>query len=237
MANPLVMFEEASGPVVATAIHAGHAVRHEVAERLALDEATRLREEDPFTGMLAAVAPTWLVPVRSRFEVDLNRPREQAVYRGPDDAWGLDVWCEPCAEDLIARSLAEYDEFYDLLGRVLRERERRHGRFVVLDVHSYNHRRSGPDGPAADPALHPDINVGTGSLDRARWGPLVDRFCADLAACRVRGHPLDVRENVVFMGGEMAAWIHRSFPATGCALAVEFKKTFMDAWMTRTWPS
>jgi N-formylglutamate deformylase len=233
MNESLVMLHEESGPVVATAIHAGHAVRPEVAERLAVDEATRLREEDPFTAGLAAVAPTWLVPLKSRFEVDLNRPRDEAVYRGPGDAWGLEVWCEPCDEELIARSLAEYDAFYALLERVLREREGRHGRFVLLDVHSYNHRRQGADGPAADPALSPEINVGTGTLDRARWGDLVDRFCADLAACRVRGHALDVRENVAFMGGEMAAWVHRTFPATGCALAIEVKKTFMDEWSGR----
>jgi len=233
MSDRLVKIHEEIGPVVATAIHDGHAVRHEVAKRLALDEATRLREEDPFTGTLAAVAPTWLVPVRSRFEVDLNRPRDQAVYRGPDDAWDLDVWSEPFAEPLIERSLAEYDAFYALLERVLRERERRHGCFVLLDLHSYNYRREGADAPPADPALHPEVNVGTGMVDRARWGALIDRFCADLAACRVRGHPLDVRENVAFMGGEMAAWVHRTFPATGCALAIELKKTFMDEWSGR----
>ena len=233
MDDHLVMLHEESGPVVATAIHDGHAVRPEVAKRLALDEATRLREEDPFTGRLAAVAPTWLVPRRSRFEVDLNRPRDRAVYREPCDAWDLEVWCEPCEEELIARSLAQYDAFYALLERVLRERERRHGCFVVLDLHSYNHRREGADGPAADPALNPEINVGTGTIDRARWGALVDRFCADLAACRVRGHALDVRENVKFMGGEMPAWVHRTFPATGCALAIEIKKTFMDEWSGR----
>jgi N-formylglutamate deformylase len=233
MGNPLVMLHEESGPVVATAIHAGHAVRPEVARKLAIDEATRLREEDPFTARLAAVAPTWIVPVRSRFEVDLNRPRDHAVYRGPDDAWDLKVWCEPCEDELIARSLGEYDAFYGLLERVLRERERRHGRFVLLDVHSYNHRREGADGPAGDPALNPEINVGTGTVDRARWGALIDRFCADLAACRVRGHALDVRENVAFMGGELTAWVHRTFPATGCALAIEVKKTFMDEWSGR----
>jgi N-formylglutamate deformylase len=233
MVDPLVMLQEESGPVVATAIHDGHAVRDEVARKLALDEATRLREEDPFTGRLAKVAPTWLVPIRSRFEVDLNRPRDQAVYRCSDDAWGLELWTEPCGEELFARSLAQYDSFYALLERVLRERERRHGRFVVLDVHSYNHRRGGADGPAADPATNPEVNVGTRTVDRARWGALVDRFCADLSACQVRGHALDVRENVAFMGGEMSAWIHRTFPATGCALAIELKKTFMDEWSGR----
>src|ERR687884_306413 len=57
---------------------------------------------------------------------------------------------------------------------------RRGQRFVVLDLHSYNHRRSGPEAPPADPAGNPEINVGTGSLDRERWGPLVDRFADDL---------------------------------------------------------
>jgi N-formylglutamate deformylase len=233
MDDPLVVLHEECGPVVATAIHDGHGLRPEVAGRLAIDEATRLREEDPYTGRLAAVAPTWMVPVRSRFEVDLNRPRDRAVYREPRDAWNLEVWSEPCDEELIARSLTQYDAFYVLLERVLRERERRNGRFVVLDLHSYNHQREGADGATADPALNPEINVGTGTVDRARWGALVDRFCADLSARRVRGHALDVRENVKFRGGAMAAWIHRTFPTTGCALAIEIKKTFMDEWSGR----
>ena len=225
MSDHLVMLHEESGPVVATAIHDGHAVRHEVAKKLALDEATRLREEDPFTAQLAAVAPTWLVPVRSRFEVDLNRPRDQAVYRGPDDAWDLDVWCEPCEEELIARSLAEYDAFYALLERVLRERERRYGHFVVLDLHSYNHRRDGAGAAAAPASENPEINVGTGSMDRDRWGGLVDRFMADLGR-----FGLDVRENVRFKGGHLAHWVAGRYPDTGCVLAIEFKKVFMDEW-------
>ena len=81
MSDEIVALSEGDGPIVATAIHDGHAVRPEVAELLALDSATRLREEDPFTGRLAAVAPTYLVALRSRFEIDLNRPRDQAVYR------------------------------------------------------------------------------------------------------------------------------------------------------------
>lgn len=71
------------GPLVATAIHPGHHVRSEIRERLALPEDKRLNEEDPFTGPFTAVAPTRIVVERSRFEVDLNRPRENAVYRRP----------------------------------------------------------------------------------------------------------------------------------------------------------
>ncbi len=227
--DPIVIVHEGEGPIVATAIHDGHALRPECAARITLDEAVRLREEDPYTARIAASVPTRLIATRSRFEVDLNRPRDKAVYACADDAWGLEVWREPPAADLLARSLAEYDEFYSTLERVLRETERRYGHFVVLDVHSYNHCRDGA-GCAADADANPVINLGTGTVNRARWGPLVDRFRTELAAAGQGGRPLDVRENVKFKGGQMSRWIHETFPTTGCALALEFKKTFMDEW-------
>ncbi len=224
-----VVLDEGDGPIVATAIHDGHALRPECAERMALAETIRLREEDPYTGRIARLFPASLVVTRSRFEVDLNRPRDTAVYIKPADAWDLEVWSAPPPRELVERSLAEYDAFYAELERVLRDREQRYGRFVVLDIHSYNHCREGA-GCAADPAANPEINVGTGSVDRARWGALVDRFCRELSAASVHGRALDVRENVKFQGGHMSRWIHRTFPSTGCALAIELKKTFMDEW-------
>ena len=230
MRDPVFLLDEGDGPIVATAIHDSHATRPEIAPLLAIDEATRLREEDPFTGRLARVAPTTLIALRSRFEFDLNRSRDAAIYRTPAEAFGLDVWREPPPPEVVQRSLEGYDAFYQTLERVLRERERRYGRFVVLDIHSYNHRRGGPGGAAADPAKNPEINVGTGTVDRERWGPLLQRFCADLRRGDPQGGELDVRENVKFRGGDMSRWVHRTFPETGCALALEFKKTFMDEW-------
>ncbi len=230
MIEPIYVITEGDGPIVATAIHDGHGLRGECLPCIGLDDATRLREEDPYTGRIAEVAPTRLIATRSRFEVDLNRKRDAAVYRCAADAWGLEVWSGPLSDELVGRSLDGYDDFYAALERVLRERERRHGRFVVLDLHSYNHRRDGADGQPADPAGNPEINVGTGTVDRARWGKLVDRFCADLIAASPPDRTLDVRENVKFQGGWMSQWIHRTFPETGCALAIELKKTFMDEW-------
>ncbi|MGD9634724.1 MAG: N-formylglutamate amidohydrolase, partial [Pirellulales bacterium] len=75
----LFQFTIGDCPLVAAAIHAGHALRPAVAERVALDDAARLREEDPFTDELSKLVPTHFIGRRSRFEVDLNRPREQAV--------------------------------------------------------------------------------------------------------------------------------------------------------------
>ena len=45
------------------------------------------------------------------------------------------------------------------------------------------------------------------------------------------GRNLDVRENVAFQGrGELARFVHARYPDTGCAIALEFKKFYMDEW-------
>jgi len=225
-----VEIAEGQEPLAATAIHHGHGLRDEVAECMALSDAERLREEDPYTGVWTTVVTTRLVARRSRFEVDLNRPREAAVYRSPEDAWGLRVWKREPTADLAERSLGEYDSFYAEAHRVFSEMQRRFGHFVVLDLHSYNHRRQGPDSPPADPAANPEVNVGTGTLDRERWAPLIDRFIGDLSAFGFLGRHLDVRENVRFRGGRFPRWIHENFPESACCLAVEVKKFFMDEW-------
>lgn len=219
---------EDGGPIVATAIHAGSEVRAEVLREMAIRRRQRLVEEDPYTDQLTDVAGTSLVVHRSRFEVDMNRARERAIYRTPGDAWGLKVWRAPLPTAVRQRSLRVYDRFYaDLFGVLARAGAG--GRpFVVLDLHSYNHRRGGPDAPPADGAGNPEINVGTGSVDRERWGGLVDRFMADLRTADVGGRPLDVRENVRFRGGHLSRWVHATFPGQGCCLAVEVKKFFMD---------
>ena len=220
------------GPLVAAAVHDGHAVHPETLPHFALDDAGRLREEDPFTGELTDVAPTRVVGRRSRFEIDLNRPRDRALYRTPADAWGLDVWGGPVPDGVAERSLTTYDAFYDAVEKLLSMKVQEFGSVVVYDLHSYNHRREGPDGPAADPDANPEVNVGTGTLDRGRWGGLVDRFMADLRdGAEAAGlHGLDVRENVKFQGGHFSQWVHETFGSAACVLAVEFKKTFMDEW-------
>jgi N-formylglutamate amidohydrolase len=224
-ALPAFTVREAPGPVVMTAIHAGHDLRPELADLVMVDEATRFREEDPFTDRLA-VAGTRIAVHRSRFEVDLNRPRCEAVYRTPGDAWGLRVWKRPLSPDAVERSLAVYDGFYAGLADRL-DGLAAHGAFVVVDIHSYNHRRAGRPAP---PAENPELNVGTGSLDRGRWYRVVDGFIDEMRAQKVAGRALDVRENVRFRGGQLAEWIHERYPDTGCALALEFKKVFMDEW-------
>jgi N-formylglutamate amidohydrolase len=230
MPPALWQIQEGDTPLVAAAIHDGHAVRDEVAALLALDDAARLREEDPHTGTWARVADTWVIAHRSRFEFDLNRSREKAVYRTPADAWGLDVWKSAPEQPLIARSLACYDDFYATMHHLFRRLERRFGAFVVFDLHSYNHRRGGPDAPPADPQGNPQVNIGTGTMDRTRWATVVDCFIEKLREHTIAGSPLDVRENIKFRGGSFAHWSHTTFPQSACVLSIEFKKFFMDEW-------
>ena len=219
-----------SGQLVATAIHTGHDLRPEVAEQMILDEATRLREEDPHTDRIADLAPARVVVHRSRFEVDLNRLLEDAVYRTPEDCWDLEVWrSNPLDEDIVRRSQEVYASFYADLGARLDEVAAR-GPFVVYDVHSYNHRRNGPDDEAEPVEDNPEVNLGTGTVDRKVFSGVVEAFTESLGAQHTDGGPIDVRENVKFKGRALSWWVHERYAGRGVCLALEFKKTYMDEW-------
>lgn len=210
--------------LLATAVHDGHEMRPELAELSALDETTRLREEDPNTGSLARRFANNVVAHRSRFEVDLNRDREGAVYRGPDEAWGLEIWRRPLTRAEIEESLLLYDGFYAGLTSALDRLVADQGGFVLYDIHSYNHRREGRSAPPEPAEATPEINLGTGSLPE-RWKRVADVFIESM-----RANIGDVRENVRFKGGHLARWVHENYGENGCALAIELKKVFMDEW-------
>jgi hypothetical protein len=230
LSNPAWSFEIGDGPVVSAAIHSGHEVRPEVAEWLAIPEDDRYREEDPLTALWTTVGDTAIRVFRSRFEFDLNRPREEAVAIDPAAAWGHRVWREPPPADVIGRSLAAYDRFYEDLRQVIDGLVAHWHSVLVLDLHSYNHRRAGPSSPPGSIVRNPEVNVGTGTMERDRWASLVDRFIDALRRQEFRGRPLDVRENVKFMGRQFPQWLHQNYPANVCVLSVELKKIFMDEW-------
>lgn len=223
-------------PLVAAAIHAGHKLRPRVAKWINLDEKTRLREEDPFTDAWIKVGDLRIVRDYSRFQVDMNRKRQKAVYRKPEDAWGLKVWKDNLPLEVVENSLKEYDDFYAEVKNTLTELQNRVGPFVVLDLHSYNHIRPKPDSPPANPEKNPEVIVGTSNMDRGRWAPVVERLLTDLGSFDFLGRHLDVRENVKWAGGQFSQWIHNTFPEHGCSFAIEFKKTFMDEWSGELYP-
>lgn len=223
--------EIGNSPIVATAIHAGGVVRPEILEHMAVKEDERRREEDPYTDFLTDVVPNRVIVESSRFQVDLNRPREKAVYILPEDAWAIKVWKRDLPKRLIASALTEYDGFYNEMKVLFSNMQARYGRFVVFDLHSYNHRRGGSTAPPDDVEKTPQVNVGTGTmLDRARFAPVIDCFIDSLSKAKYPTGPLDVRENIKFRGGQFAKWTHATFPESACVLSIEVKKFFMDEW-------
>ena len=221
---------EGNSPLIATAIHDGHNVRDELKNIMLISDEDRLREEDPFTGELTGVAKTRLVGLKSRFEVDLNRPKERAVYINPEDAWNLKIYKNKPSPEMINRSLDEYDLFYNEVNRLLSDFKKRYGLFIIYDIHTYCYRRNGPDGVEADPKENPEVNVGTGTMQANIWKPIVDRFISDMKSFDYQGSHLDVRENIKFKGGYFAKYVHENYTESACVLSIEFKKIFMDEW-------
>lgn len=223
--------QRGSGPVIATAIHDGHGLRDEVRAAMALCDGDRLREEDPHTGQAAAGVTNHVIAARSRFEVDLNRETDEAVYRTPDQSWGMDVWHAEPSADLVARSLALHTAFYKMMADTLDQMAAQHDRFILFDIHSYNHRRDGPDAAATPQEDAPDVNIGTFSMPRTYWAPVLEPIIESMRDFDFNGRKLDVRENIAFQGrGALTRFVHERYPRQGCAIAIEFKKFFMDEW-------
>jgi N-formylglutamate deformylase len=102
---------------------------------------------------------------------------------------------------------------------------------LVLDIHSYNHRRDGADAPPADPGANPDIDLGVTTLDRELWGDVVDRFADTLRSHRAGGREPDVRENVRYPdGGHFPEWLYATYGPDVCTITLEYKKIYMDEW-------
>jgi N-formylglutamate amidohydrolase len=144
----------------------------------------------------------------------------------------LEVWKSGSIEPkLVERSLELHASYYRMLGALLDEVAEGHERFLLLDVHSYNHRREGPDAEPTPQEEAPDINIGTYSMPREQWAFLVDPLMESMRQFDFNGRCLDVRVNVAFQGkGEQTRFVHQRYPTRGCAIALEFKKFYMDEW-------
>lgn len=218
-------------PVIAAAIHDGHRLDPGLYEYMHLAEHERFREEDPYTRELADLPITQVIVESSRFQTDLNRRREQAIYRKPADAWGLTVWRPELPEVVIERLLAEYDRFYADMALLIQQTISLFGAFIVLDIHTYNHRRDHPwlEAPVGE---NPEVNVGTG-YNQEKWMAMGRHLVRFLAHHQHNGRMLDVRENVRFRGGGFAEWLNHHYGEYGCVFSLEFKKTFVDEWTGR----
>jgi len=218
-----------SSPIIATAIHNGHYIRPELRENLIISEADRKREEDPFTDIIIQSFENKIVVDTSRFEVELNRARERAIYKTPDDCWGLEVWKRKLTEQEIEQSLAEYDDFYRRLDNAITETIKSFGYAIILDVHAYNHRRLGPGKPFDSVDKNPQIILGTTNMPRT-YLESIYKIQRKFQENIYEGEKLDCRIDIKYPGGTMSRHLHRQFPGKVFSLAIEFKKTFMEEW-------
>lgn len=217
----------ADSPFWAFAIHDGHQIDPAVEQFMLLDETQRLREEDPYTASMAELGVNQLVVGTSRFQLDINRKEEDAVYIRPEQAWGLTVW-DSLPSTILKKCHDEYKNFYQNVDRYIQQTIDQHGFFVVFDVHTYNAQRIS-EKQSIDKPANPQINLGT-HYNREKWRLVIDRFLDSVRSQQLLGEAIDIRENIKFKGGYLAQHILQKFGERGCVLSIEFRKDFMNEW-------
>lgn len=214
-------------PLLGTAIHYAGQVREDIRAKLKLDAAARYYEEDPETHRFLGPLTHTLTPNQSRFEFDLNRPPDTAIYSTPSLAWGLDVWKTPLGQFEREFSLEKWYEFHTMVDCAVEDAIERFGYAVVFDFHSYNYQRTGPTDWRDDGK--PVINLGTRHLrpdDRGR--DTLDWFLSEVRGHTVAGEPCLVEENGVFYGGYLNRRLSHLYGPKVLTLSVEYKKVYMD---------
>ena len=226
--NSFYTIDNRTTPFIAVALHDGHFIDAQLRPFLLLDEQGRSREEDPYTWYMIEHLPITKIRVHaSRFQTDLNRTKDKAVYQTPGDAWGLEVWNNLPAKQ-INQLHGNYDIFYNAVYKLIDATIETHGFVVILDVHSYNHRRESAE-KQSPPATHPEINLGT-AYNTDSWKELFTSYAAFISSYNLMGQKTDARENIIFKGGGFAQQLIKKYGDKCGVLSIEFKKTFMDEW-------
>ncbi|MBM4400245.1 MAG: N-formylglutamate amidohydrolase [Candidatus Cloacimonetes bacterium] len=218
-----------SDPLLALAIHNGHELPESLQQNCGIGETDRLREEDPFTEVFADAFPNKMIVYTSRFAVDLNRSPEKCVYQVPDDCWGLVPRLQPLSDEILSELHEDYQRWYSSLTFTVNRLLVKHPFLLVLDLHSFNHRRQGKDAYPDPQEQNPDIILGRNNMPSAFYD-WVENLRKLLDRKEICGHKIDCRIDVKFTGGWLSRWLHKSFPDKVLCLAVEFKKIFMDEW-------
>ncbi|MBD3636319.1 MAG: DUF1704 domain-containing protein [Crocinitomicaceae bacterium] len=204
-------------PFVCTAIHDGHNFREELQDNIIHTEYERWYEEDPKTLEFISSFPIVLAGKDSRFEYDLNRPPETAVYK---DAWGKPVWKKALTARERTTSLSKHENFYRVVEALITKLEKLFKACVVYDIHSYNYKRHERDVPV--------FNVGTERIDVKKFGNVKNAFLKGLASIELPDIKNTTAENDVFMGrGYLLQFVTEKFDNT-LVLATEIKKIYCN---------
>jgi N-formylglutamate amidohydrolase len=213
-------------PYICAAIHDGHQFRKELWDNCLHTEYDRWYEEDPETKNMIASHPIVISGCDSRFEYDLNRAPEDAVFV---TAWGKQLWKTSLPEAQKQKSLAKHEAFYKVVHTLVKTIETKHKVAIVYDMHSYNWKRWDREVPT--------WNLGTSNVDNERFGPDIEAWRQSLSEMEL---PNDIKSaaliNDTFFGnGFFLKYITNSFKNT-LVLATEIAKVYCDEYEQVNFP-
>ncbi|WGD34485.1 N-formylglutamate amidohydrolase [Olleya sp. YS] len=203
---------------VCGAVHDGHQFRKELWDNCLHTEYERWYEEDPETKNMVASHPIVIAGMDSRFEYDLNRAPETAIYT---DAWGKQLWKNPLPENQKQKSLDKHANFYKVVKALIHKIETKFGLCVVYDMHSYNWKRWDREVPT--------WNLGTSNVDNERFGHDIETWRQSLSELQLpNGIQSTSKINDTFQGnGYFLKFITQNFKNT-LVLATEIAKVYCD---------
>ena len=205
-------------PYVCAAVHNGHQFRRSLWDNCLHTEHERWYEEDPCTSDMVASHPIVLTGCDSRFEYDLNRPPDGAIY---SDAWGKPLWKTPLSAEEYDHSMLKHASFYSVVHALIEQIEKKYGKAIVFDMHSYNWKRWDREVPT--------WNLGTSNIDNNRYGAIVTGWQQKLGTIELPNNiKSDCKINDTFQGnGFFLKYITTTFGNT-LVLATEIAKIYCD---------
>ena len=205
-------------PYVCAAIHNGHQFRKSLWDHCLHTEYERWYEEDPCTQQMVQSHPIVISGLDSRFEYDLNRPPEEAVF---DTAWGKQLWKRPLSQTERDVSLKKHHNFYRVVRALFSKLESLHNKVITFDMHSYNWKRWDREVPT--------WNLGTTNIDHDRFGGIAESWRDKLGTITLpHGIPSTAAINDTFYGnGHFLKSITKNFKNT-LVLATEISKIYCD---------
>jgi hypothetical protein len=213
-------------PYACAAIHDGHQFRKELWDNCLHSEYDRWYEEDPQTKNMIASHPIVIAGCDSRFEYDLNRAPEAAVF---ETAWGKQLWKTPLPKCHKKTSLAKHKAYYNVVYALIETLESKFGVAIVYDMHSYNWKRWAREVPT--------WNLGTSNLDNERFGTCIEAWRQSLSELKL---PNNIKStaliNDTFQGnGYFLKFITQNFKNT-LVLATEIAKVYCDEYEQINYP-
>ncbi|MEO8772863.1 MAG: N-formylglutamate amidohydrolase [Gelidibacter sp.] len=205
-------------PYACAAVHNGHQFRKDLWQKCLHTEYERWYEEDPMTKNMVKRHPIVISGLDSRFEYDLNRDPENAIY---EDAWGKQLWKEPLTDAEKSISLEKHQNFYKIVYALIKTLELKFGCCVVYDMHSYNWKRWDREVPT--------WNLGTSNIDNDRYKNAIEAWRKQLAKIKLPNDiPTTAKINDTFQGnGYFLKFITNNFNNT-LVLATEVAKIYCD---------